>query len=93
MAEVSLELLQAMVQRVLDEQDSQRRELNAVRSVLLDVVEQGRRTERRITEVKDDVELMVKSELMGRLGYFESRIEARIDALTSGSPGHSGPGA
>ncbi len=91
MADVSLELLQTMVQRVLDDQDKQRRELNAIRSVLLDVVEQGRRTERRITEVKDDVELMVKSEMMGRLGYFETRMEARIEALASSLPGHSDP--
>ena len=59
--------------------------------MLLDVVEQGRRTERRITEVKDDVELMLKSELMGRPGYFETRIEARLEAVLGGLPERPSP--
>jgi hypothetical protein len=42
------------------------------RDLLLALVEQGQRLERRITETRDDIELMLKAELMGRMGNFES---------------------
>jgi hypothetical protein len=35
-----------------------------------------------VGEVKDDIELMVKAELMGRLGFFEIQIEGKLDTLT-----------
>lgn len=34
--------------------------------------------ERRIVEAKDDIELMMRSEVMGRLAYFETKMEARF---------------
>jgi hypothetical protein len=34
------------------------------RDLLLALVEQGQRLERRITETRDDIELMLKAELM-----------------------------
>ena len=102
MAEVSLELLQSLMQRSLDELAEVRRELGEMRheqvemrrehaemrrqngemrSIVLLLADQGRRIERKVGEVRDEVELMVKSELMGRLGHFETLIEARFDAL------------
>lgn len=81
MTEVSLEMLQALMQRGLDEQAATRREVGEMRSLLLALAEQGRRVERRVGEVRDDIELMVKAELMGRLGHFETQIEARLGAL------------
>jgi len=33
----------------------------------------------RIASLRDDLELMVKSELMGRLAHFETRIEHMLD--------------
>jgi hypothetical protein len=81
MPEVNLEMLQALMHRGLDEQARNRRELTEIRSLLLAVVDQGRRTERRVAELRDDIELMLKAELMGRLGNFETRIESRLDAL------------
>lgn len=33
----------------------------------------------RVGEAKDDIELMLKAELMGRLTHFETRIEQTID--------------
>jgi len=83
MQEVSPEMLQALVQRSLDEQSALRRELGEMRSLLLALADQGRRIERRVGEIRDDIELMVKTELMGRLGHFETQIEARLDALES----------
>lgn len=58
-----------------------RREMADQRDLLLALVEQGQRLERRITETRDDIELMLKAELMGRMGNFESRFEARLEAL------------
>ena len=74
-----------MLQEIQAEQRSHRTELRDVRSLLLSQVEQGRRLDRRIVEVErrlgtiearisevsDDLELMLKSELMGRLGHLE----------------------
>jgi hypothetical protein len=51
------------------------------RDLLLALVEQGQRLERRITETRDDIELMLKAELMGRMGNFETRFEQRLDDL------------
>ncbi len=58
-----------------------RREMTDQRALLLALVEQGQRLERRISETRDDIELMLKAELMGRLGNFETRFEQRLDDL------------
>ncbi len=45
--------------------------------------------DRRLDEAKDDMELMIRSEMMGRLGNFEVRFERRLEELAetiSGSP-------
>ncbi len=39
--------------------------------------------ETRIAHVRDDIELMVKSELMGRLGHFETTFDEKLDALAA----------
>ncbi len=36
---------------------------------------------KRFDEVKDDLEIMLKSELMGRLSHFETRIDQKIEEL------------
>lgn len=69
-----------------------RREMTDQRALLLALVEQGQRLERRmgemarnITETRDDIELMLKAELMGRMGNFEARFDARLEALEAAS--------
>jgi len=37
--------------------------------------------EQRLNHLRDDLELMIKAELMGRLGHFETIMEQRLDAL------------
>ncbi|MBO1361770.1 hypothetical protein J2D73_18470 [Acetobacter sacchari] len=37
--------------------------------------------ERRVDELKDDLEMMLKSEIMGRLGNFENEIDRRMDEI------------
>jgi len=58
-----------------------RREMADQRDLLLALVEQGQRLERRITETRDDIELMLKAELMGRMGNFEARFETRLEEI------------
>ena len=58
------------------EQREQRTELRDVRSLLLAQVDHRRRAERRTAELRYDLELMLKSELIGRSGNFETRISA-----------------
>ena len=84
MAGVTLEMLQGLVQRNLDEQTAIRKENNEMRSLLLALVDQTRRVERRLGDVErrlskvvSDVEFMVKAELMGRMGIFELQSQKR----------------
>jgi len=88
MADVTLEMLQGLVQRNLDEQGVMRKENNEMRSLLLALVDQTRRVgrrladvERRLGEVVSDVELIVRSELMGRMGTFEQQSQNRYGDL------------
>jgi len=97
MAEVSLEGLQSLSLRVLDEQRVIRREMGDVRTLILGLVDQGQRFDRRLGqferrlgelkielhETKDDIELMLKAEIMGRMGHVETRIDALSDRVTA----------
>jgi hypothetical protein len=63
-----------------------RKELRDVRTLALQLVDRGDRLERHMVEIerrladaKEDMHLMVKSELMGTLGNFESRIMVMIE--------------
>jgi hypothetical protein len=78
---VTLDRLFRLLQDIQAEQREQRAELRDVRSLLLAQVEHGRRAERRVAELRDDLELMFKAELMGRLGNFEVGIERRLEDL------------
>lgn len=61
------------------------REIADMRRATLQLIEKSIRHERRfdelehrIVETKDDMELMIRSELMGRMAHFESKMEARF---------------
>ena len=74
-----------------------RKEQNDQRGLLLRVAEQVGRmdgrlgtiearigmVEMRLNHLGDDLAVMIKSEIMGRLGHFETMIEQQIDALES----------
>ncbi len=81
MADVSLEMIQALVEHSLEGQNEMRRDTDDTRRVIIAALDQGRRIERRVEELRDDLEPMIKAELMGRVGHFETRIEARMEAL------------
>ncbi len=105
MAEVSLEMLQALMGRFMDELRIVRNENGSMRTIMLGLSEQGRRIERRLgeldrrfseldrrlDEVKDDMELMIRSEMMGRLGNFEVRFERRLEEMAETIAGNPNP--
>jgi predicted nucleic acid-binding Zn-ribbon protein len=81
MADVSLEMLQSLMRQMLDEQKAARKEAADVRGLVLALTDQVRRLDRRVGEVRDDIEVMLRAEIMGRLGNAERDAEARISEL------------
>ena len=79
---VDLALLAKLAEQTLAEVCQLRKEVADVRTLALQSTEFTPRMERRVNELKDDLELMLKSELMGQLTNVESRIEASIDGLS-----------
>ncbi len=63
-----------------------RSEQNKHRELLLQTVDYMRKMEQRldgrIVAIRDDLELMLKSELMGRLAHFETKIENLLSERT-----------
>lgn len=64
-----------------------RKEQAEQRTLLLSAVDYPRKMEQRldgrIVALRDDLELMLKSELMGSLTHFETRIDQRLAELES----------
>jgi len=71
-----------------------RREKGEQRSLLLNLVDYARKLEQRIDQVerrlddrimslRDDLELMLKSNFLGKLTHFETRIAGRLAELES----------
>jgi hypothetical protein len=88
MADVTLEMLQTLTLRVLDEQKATRaemreihRETGDVRTLVLALSDKLTRLGRDLHEIKDDLWIMLKSEMMGRMGNFETQIERKLDDL------------
>ena len=76
---IDLTFLGKQTEKALAELQKLRRELADVRTLTLQSVEYNRRLERNSHELKDDLELLLKSEIMGRLGNFETRVEQTIN--------------
>jgi hypothetical protein len=73
-----------------------RREQGEQRSLLLSLVEYARKPEQRLDQterrlhdriisVRDDLELMLKAQLIAKLTHFETRIDERLAELESRS--------
>jgi hypothetical protein len=93
MPEVTLEMLQTLVLRVLTEQQDtrkemrdMRREMGDVRGLVLALNDKVQRIDRDLHEVKDDIWIMLKAALMGRQGNFETRVEARLENIEGRLP-------
>jgi len=90
---VDLNFLARLIERNNAEQREMRGEIADMRRGLLQLIEKAQRhelrfdeLERRIVETKDDMELMIRSELMGRLANFETRMEARFSGFSEDGP-------
>jgi hypothetical protein len=95
MAEIDLTLLQRLAEQNLEEVRAVRNEMAQMRQEMADVRRHtlltsdfARRSDRRMSELKDDLELIVRSEVGGRLANAETRfeneharLERRIEAL------------
>jgi len=78
-------MLQALIVRNLEGQAGIKREIANIRGLTLGLSDKVQRLDRSVNEVKrdlheikDDIWIMLKSELMGRRGNFETRVEARL---------------
>ncbi len=76
-------LLAKLAEPTLSEVRQLRREVSDIRSLALQNTDDSRRMERRAHELKDDLELMLNSELKGQLTHVDRRIEASIDQLST----------
>ena len=90
MSDQPTNLVLELLREIRGEVRELRHEVGEQRLLALALAEQGQRLERRMTdlerrmgEMHDELELMLKTELMGRMGHFESRMEARIEELAS----------
>ena len=59
-----------------------RDEVGDIRRLILLTVDKLNRTDRHSIELKDELELMIKAEAMGRIDIFEGGVEKRIGELT-----------
>ncbi len=67
MAEVDLSLLATSVRQSQEEGRERGRRLDDLLRLTLSLADHQRRLERRMTELKDDLELIIKIEITGRL--------------------------
>lgn len=75
---IDLSFLARQNEKILAELAAMRRETSDVRHLTLATADYLRRFERRVSELKDDVELMLKSELMGWAANFETRLDSKL---------------
>lgn len=59
---ITLEFLARLSEQMLQEARALRKEVAEIRTLTLQTIEYSRRIERRMTERRDDLELMIKSE-------------------------------
>ena len=78
---VTLDLLGRLVREIQAEQRATREQRREEVAVLRALVDRVGRVDRHIAELRDDLELMIRSELMGQLGHLRTQTEHSLDAL------------
>ncbi len=74
MSDVDLTLLASLARESLEQGREIRRELRDLRTLTLNTTDYLRRLDRRVSELRDNLELMVRSKLMGRFAHLETRL-------------------
>jgi hypothetical protein len=77
---ISLEFIARRQDIMIDALRTQAREHADFRTLVLGLIEQGHRFERRLNDVVPEVELMLKSDTMGRFANFEARTDEKLAA-------------
>lgn len=94
---VDLTFIGRTLEAIQREQRETRAELADIRRLALGIVDQVGRSDRRMSDLKDELELMIRAELMGRLAHFESKttdaviraidlLEERVERLERNAP-------
>lgn len=78
---VTLEFLAKLVQRSIEESRQIRKELLELKQLHVSHYEMTRRLDRRMNELRDDVEVMIKMELGGALANMQTAIESSLGRL------------
>ncbi|HEV7254406.1 MAG TPA: hypothetical protein VGN97_15080 [Mesorhizobium sp.] len=80
---VDLSFLAKQVQSLIEESRGLRQDVREVRTLTLPTLEYLRRVERRQTELRDDLETIIKIELGGASANLQTGIEASIGRIES----------
>ena len=72
---ITLEFLARLCQQTLQEARALRKEVADIRTLTLHAIEYSRRIERRVSEQRDDLELMIKAELGGAFAHMQTQME------------------
>ena len=75
---ITLEFLARLCEQMLQEMRALRKEVAEIRTLTLQTIEYSRRIERRMTEQRDDLELMIKAELGGALAHMQTQMENHL---------------
>ncbi|MCY1667941.1 hypothetical protein [Rhizobium sp. SL86] len=78
---ISLEFLAKQAKLQMDEMRLVRKDLGDMMRLLNATYDLTRRVERRETELRDDIELMVKMELGGSLANIQTAIESSLSRI------------
>lgn len=78
---ISLEFLAKQSKLQIDEMRLMRKDLGDMMRLLNATYDLTRRVERRETELRDDIELMVKMELGGSLANIQTAIESSLSRI------------
>jgi hypothetical protein len=91
--EVTLDFIAKQLERVLDEQSAMREAIEhaideqaAMRNELRRLSENQMMTARSIQGLRDDLELMIRTEIGGLFAHLETRLERRLDAIIAKVP-------
>lgn len=78
---IDFTFLARLVEQSIAETRVLRTEMRELRTVALATAEGMRRIDRRMAEMRDDLELMIRTELMGRTSLMENVAESREHEL------------
>ncbi len=78
---ITLEFLARLCRQTLQEARALRKDVADVRTLSLQTIEYAPRIERRMSEQRDDLELMIKAELGGSLANMQTQLENHLQPL------------